>query len=380
MKQHAFLIKPGMEIEKLPVVNSLPGKSVLFIFGAPEWGQKPDAFQVLQSRFPDAIMFGCSSAGEIFGDRIFDQTLSCAHVTFEHSHVRLAAVPVSSRTQSYSAGRHLAESLHAQDLRALMILSEGLAINGSELLRGVNDVCGEGVKVSGGLAADGSRFKSTWTLYQGAPKSSFVTALGFYGDRLHFRHGSRGGWDIFGPERVITASDGNVLYELDNRPALELYKEYLGAMASDLPGSALLFPLEVRANRTSDRRLVRTVLSVDERLQALVFAGDVPKGWMAQLMRANFERLIEGAAGAARMLRPDSYLGDSGILLAISCVGRRAVLGQRAEEEVEATMEMLPKGYAQVGFYSYGEISPMVRGKACELHNQTMTLTLISET
>ena len=71
-----------------------------------------------------------------------------------------------------------------------------------------------------------------------------------------------------------------MLYELDGRPALALYKEYLGDRASGLPATALLFPLAVRSDRSATRRTVRTILGIDEEQQSMTFAGDVPEGWL----------------------------------------------------------------------------------------------------
>jgi hypothetical protein len=190
-------------------------------------------------------------------------------------------------------------------------------------------------------------------------------------------HGSKGGWDIFGLERRVSRSEGNILYELDGKPALQLYKEYLGDLASGLPATALRFPLALRAHAADEKRIVRTILSVDEWNQSMTFAGDIPAGSLAQLMRANFDRLIEGASQAALMTRRHSVTSPP-LSIAISCVGRRLVLGEQAEEELEAALEMLPEGTQQVGFYSYGEISPYASGH-CDLHNQTMTLTTIAE-
>jgi hypothetical protein len=200
--------------------------------------------------------------------------------------------------------------------------------------------------------------------------------VGFAGD-VQVSAGSAGGWDIFGPERTITASKGNVLYELDGRPALELYREYLGERADGLPATALLFPLAIRRARDATPRTVRTVLGIDELGQAMTFAGDVPEGWHAQLMCANRDRLVDGAMQAAqRSALPASV--DPQLAVAISCVGRRLVLGERTEEEIEATLEALVPGAQLVGFYSYGEIGPHPEGH-CDLHNQTMTITAIGE-
>jgi hypothetical protein len=237
--------------------------------------------------------------------------------------------------------------------------------------------------VTGGLAGDGSSFKTTWVIFQGKIYYNAIVAAGFYGDHIHIGYSSRGGWDIFGPERRVTRSQNNVLYELDNKPALALYKEYLGEKASELPASGLLFPLAIWTDKDSARKLVRTILGVDENTQSLTFAGDIPTGSTAQLMRANFDRLITGAGEAGEIANdslkiPASNNTNPILAIAISCVGRKLLLGERTEEETEATLESLPKDTQQIGFYSYGELSPYGSG-SCDLHNQTMTLSILCE-
>ncbi|MFW5967033.1 MAG: FIST signal transduction protein, partial [Persicimonas sp.] len=245
-------------------------------------------------------------------------------------------------------------------------------------VEGINAELGSEVWVTGGLAGDGDRFERTWVLDDGRPADNVVTAVGFYGDALRFSHGSKGGWDHFGPQREVTRSRGSVLYELDGQPALKLYKRYLGEQADDLPASGLLYPLAIHAEE-GDERLVRTILAVDEDDQSLTFAGDVPQGARVQLMKANFHRLVEGAAGAAdACVSMSEHLGDV-LAVAISCVGRRLILKERIEDELQAVDEVLPEGAQMVGFYSYGELSPYVEGADCALHNQTMTLTVLSE-
>jgi len=264
-------------------------------------------------------------------------------------------------------------------LRSVFVLSDGLNVNGSELVKGLNSRLPGNVVVTGGLAGDGDRFRRTWVIQDGKPATNVVTALGLFGDRLAVSHGSKGGWDSFGPERRITRSQGNILYELDGKPALALYKEYLGDRASGLPATGLLFPLSIRQDASDSRQLVRTILGVDEANQSMIFAGDVPQGYLAQLMRANFDRLVTGASQAADLASNGHTSGGPTLAVAISCVGRRLVLGERTEEETEITLENLPPGTQQVGFYSYGEISPYASG-SCDLHNQTMTLTTFAET
>lgn len=367
----------GWSVRPFPALDS--DHTLVLVFGAAAFADDRAPLAELAAAYPRAHVLGCSTSGEIFGDELHDDTLSVAVARFDSARLAAASAEVERAQDSFAAGRSLAERLTKDDLKAILVLSDGLNVNGSELVNGLNSALSESVVVTGGLAGDGDRFKRTWTVADGPPRSGAVSAIALYGDRVHVGHGSRGGWDIFGPERVVTRSRDNVLYELDGKPALRLYKEYLGERAAGLPATALLFPLALRSHAGDDKLLVRTVLSIDEAEQSMTFAGNVPQGHLAQLMRANFERLIQGASNAAtQAVGKRTDVPAPMLSIAISCVGRRLILGQRAEEEIEATLHGLPEGTRQVGFYSYGEISPYASGH-CDLHNQTMTLTTITE-
>ena len=110
----------------------------------------------------------------------------------------------------------------------------------------------------------------------------------------------------------------------------------------------------------------------------MIFAGDVPQDAVAQLMRGHFDRLIEGAAQAA-LAAKSANGGSEHLAILVSCIGRKLLLGERIVEEVEAVTATLDEGTAITGFYSYGEISPHPESGRCELHNQTMTITVLSE-
>ena len=356
-------------------------QTLLLLFGTSGLLEHPDQIRQVLAACPRSHVIGCSTSGEIYGSEITDDTLVVAAVRLDHTRLLTAQAAVQTPSDSYAAGSTIAAQLKQPALKAVLVLSDGLHVNGSELVKGLNDVFEGSVVVTGGLAGDGPRFKSTWVIADRKPQSGYVTAVGFYGDRVRIGHGSKGGWDKFGPERLVTRSAGNVLYELDGKPALQLYKEYLGDRAAGLPATGLLFPLALRASRADEKSLVRTILAVDETQQSMTFAGDIPQGSLAQLMRANFDRLIQGASEAASLTakgHTGSPASNPTLSVAISCVGRRLVLGERTEEETEAALELLPKDSRQVGFYSYGEISPYASG-ACDLLNQTMTLTTITE-
>ncbi len=353
-------------------------QTMVLVFGAPALADRPGPLLDLLGGFPRSHVLGCSTAGEIFGTKVSDDSIVVAVARFEATRLATAAAPVRAAEESFAAGEAIGRQLGGDGLRGVHVLSDGLLVNGSALVRGLTSVLPAGVVVTGGLAGDGDRFVRTWVLHAGAPASGQVTAIGFYGDAVEIGHGSAGGWDPFGPRRLVTRSAGNVLYELDGKPALELYKQYLGERAEGLPATGLLFPLALSRPDSGgeDRRVVRTILAVDEAAQSLTFAGDIPTGAHAQLMKAQLDRLIEGAEQAATLARPGA--ASDALAIAISCVGRRLVLRERTEEEVEAIHDALPAGTQVVGFYSYGELSPLSSG-SCDLHNQTMTLTTIRE-
>lgn len=365
----------GLGPEEVPSATSV---QLALLFGSRASLQDSETVASIRRRFPVATMLGCSTAGEIHDSRIYDDTISVTAVHFDATRVAGASVQIATAADSHTAGAALAQSLAADDLVHLFVLSDGLNVNGSELVKGLSEKLSSRVTLSGGLSGDGTAFSETMILFGETVRSRTVAAVGFYGDRLEVGCASLGGWDSFGAERLVTRSEGNVLYELDGFSALDLYKRYLGDHAKALPGSGLLFPLSIR-NPEDDSSVVRTILGIDEGSQSLTFAGDIPVGWYARLMKANFDRLIDGAIGAAKASLRNGSEKQPDLAILISCVGRRMVLKQRTEEELEGVRDVIgPKAHL-TGFYSYGEISPFTPDAKCALHNQTMTITSFRE-
>jgi hypothetical protein len=340
--------------------------------------ERPFVFDELTSAYPGAEIVGCSTAGEILGTQVTDDSLVIAAIEFKSTRVHTARVTIDDPAGSHAAGLRLSASLPHDDLVHMLVFSEGLHVNGSELVKGLAAGLPRSVTVTGGLSGDGQRFASTYVIWKGRPEPDTIVAVGLYGRALRVGYASLGGWDSFGPERLITRSRDNILYELDGRSALALYKEYLGHHAANLPASGLLFPLSLRTSPNTTP-VVRTILAVDEQEQSMTFAGDMPTGAYARLMKANFDRLIDGAAGAARVSCDAVCSSSPDLALLISCVGRKMVLQQRIEEEVEGVRDVMGEHTVLAGFYSYGEISPFTPSARCELHNQTMTITTFTE-
>jgi hypothetical protein len=357
--------------EKVALILGFGVKSILS--GEP-------VYPYLQQEYPLAEIVFCSTSGEIFGNTVADGTLIVTAIEFEKTKVRAASVNIDDfGGDSYAAGLDLVSHFELVDqLCYIMIISDGRKVNGSELVKGINERIRNKVPVTGGMAGDGYDFRSTLTGLNEIPRSGKIIAIAFYGEHLVVAYGSDGGWETFGPERTVTKSAGNQLFEINYEYALDVYEKYLGPYAADLPGSALLFPLSVRLTEDSEP-VVRTILSIDAQSRSMVFAGDVPEGSSIRFMKGNFDKLIDAANQAARQTFHDGAGQGPALALLISSVGRKIILGERVEEEVEAVREVLGKRALLTGFYSHGEISPFADNVKCELHNQTMTITTFDE-
>lgn len=329
-----------------------------------------------QSTYPNAQLVGCSTAGEIVDTQVASNSIVVTVLRFEHSSVQLSALHFAEGEDSYKVGEQLAQALPSENLKLCFVLSDGLNVNGTRLVDGLASQLPEDTLITGGLAGDGKRFAKTQVCVNHEFGPRRAVAVGLYGDNLEVGVGSLGGWSTFGPKRRITRANENVLFELDDRSALELYKTYLGEYAEELPSSGLRFPL--RITTPQGKSFVRTLLAIDEQQGSMIFAGDVPEGATAQLMRSNVDSLIDGAQGAAQHARK-VLPADPEIAILISCVGRKLVMDQRVEEEVEAVQEELGDQVTLCGYYSYGEICPLPDTGENTLHNQTMTITALRE-
>jgi hypothetical protein len=349
---------------------------LVLIFGDSDLLKTEDYYHEIRALYPNACIVGASSSGNIQGTEISGSPIVGTAVELEKGMVRISHADLSPGQDLASLCADLVRQLPAEGLKHIFVLSDGLNVNGSELVKGINQVA-RGIPVTGGMAGDGDRFRETWVIANDRARQGRVVALGFYGDNLEVRTGCQGGWTPFGSERLVTRSAGNVLFELDGQPALDLYKSYLGEFAKDLPMSGMRFPLSVIAPGET-HAVIRTLLAIDEDQKCITFAGDIPVGSVARLMKPDLDLLIDGAGKAAGEV--GSIEGQQALGLIVSCVGRRVVMKELVAEELDAVRETLGNNLHLTGFYSYGEIAPFSdRPGQCQLHNQTMTLTALYE-
>lgn len=360
--------QPQVDADKCQLVLCFASSEILSSLGI---------YETVKQKFKHAQIAMCSTAGEIFHDTVQEDSVVAAAICFDKTDIETARVNIRDFENSYDAGNALVGKLRKDNLAYVMVLSDGSLVNGSELVKGLNEAVENRILITGGLAGDGDKFKTTLVGLNEQPAQGNILAIGFYGSHLKVVHGSNGGWQTFGLEKEVTLSAGNKLFELDSNNALDIYKKYLGQEADNLPGSALMFPLSVTIPG-SPQPVVRTILGIDHDENSMTFAGDIPAGSKVRFMKANFDMLTSSASIAAQnTLQQSANAPDFSLL--VSCVGRKIILGPRIEEELEAVAESFGNSTPFAGFYSYGEIAPFNGETDCQLHNQTMTVTSFYE-
>ena len=372
--QHVW--SPGTELD------TQPHQDLVFAFGGDALMADPASFDQVRAAYPGAHIVGCSSCGEVAGESIHDGTIVLTAVQFAHTRIHGAQASRMPDEDDAALGERLAGGLapvlDGLPLTHVLLFSDGVHLNGTRLVAGVSAALPPGVAVTGGLAGDSTRFVHTPVWGQEVLDAPAVVALGFYSERLRVGWGAVGGWRPLGPDRLVTRAEGNVLYTLNDRPALDLYEQYLGPHAEGLPATGLLFPLSIRKD-TEGREIVRSTLDIDRAAGSLTFAAEVPEGTFARFMCTNQERLTDGATEAAEEAVEELASAPVELAILVSCVGRRLVMGPRTEDELEAVASVFGREACIAGFYSHGELAPFGGAMQCDLHNQTMTVTVFSE-
>lgn len=375
MKITQFCFQAGVWEQNTPVIEDFK-PNLVFCFGRRNL-LIPEHLSTIHTRFPDAHLISSSTAGEINNEGIAKNSIVATALEFDSAKIQVNKVNIKDFSDSKMAGHALVKNLPQENLKLIFVLSDGQLVNGSDLLKGIDATLKRNIPVVGGLAGDGYKFQETLVGWNEDIEQGNIVAVGLYGDSLQIGYSSQGGWEAFGPRRTVTKAAKNVLYELDGQNALDLYKKYLGEYAAGLPGSALLFPLSVQVNEKQEP-LVRTILSIDQETESMIFAGNIPEGSTVRLMRASIDNLVDAVALAAETSTQFHENKSPQLAILVSCVGRKIIFKNRIEEEWEEAKEVL-ENTVTMGFYSYGEISPALPLLNCQLYNQTMTITTISE-
>ena len=347
--------------------------NIIFVFGHIEILKQYNHSLSLKKLYPNAHIVGCTSAGNILDTSIDEYPVVASAVSFKSARLSVKCKYINPNTLSEDT-KFLVNELDKKDLKHIFFLAPGM-INGSEIIKGLK--LKNNITVTGGLAGDRSIFKDTYQFFDGEKGKNLAVVVGFYGKSIHIGIGCETGWKEFGASRIVTKSYKNTVYEIDHKPAVELYEKYLGDTIYDHLSSTLRFPLSVRDSLEDKNKVTRTIMSINQD-KSLVFAGNIREGSIVRLMKTNVSNVLDGAFLSAKKIRP--YNNKRSLALIISCISRRSVLKQFCDEEIEIVQDILTPSAQTIGFYSYGEIAPFSNDLSKPLlHNQTMTITTIYE-
>lgn len=372
-----------LALKDLPSTSPLPSANLVLVFGSVKRFNEGKLQSFLKARYPAAQLVGCTTSGEISASGVDDDSIQITAIMWEKTVQRVTQTKMSGTQSSFETGAGLAKQLKADSLRTVMILGDGLNVNGEELVLGFQSVLGDSIPLFGGMAGDGATFTKTLQLFNDTISDNMVIAIGLYGNNLVASTGALGGWKPYGPPRTVTRSEKNVVFELDGKPALPLYRMYIGEHYSKgLPGTGLKFPFAVMEAGSRDVGKIRTLGSFDAGANSVSFFGNVPEGSTIRMCQTNHDRLVEGAGNAANLVMDglsSTKTNQVGLALCVSCVGRKGVMAELTADEVKQVKQILGPQTSVTGFYSYGEIAPRPNTTDAVFHNQTMTIGYLSE-
>ncbi len=255
---------------------------------------------------------------------------------------------------------------------SLLVGGSGLTLDGQRFVEGIMDVAGKNITMYGGLAGDDAKFEKTFVFTESQITENGAVVLAF--DKKHVRMNglATSGWVGLGAELKVTRSEGNIVYEIDNQPALEVYKNYLNVNEDDLPSIGLEYPLMIKKEGIENGPL-RAVLNVDKENKTLIFAGSVPQGSTISFSTSPGFEIMETTRQKIIDFYEQNPMAD--LLILFSCVARHMALGPLISSEIK--LASIKWNRPVIGYFTYGEIGNNVNN-VCDFYNQTFTLAAIS--
>jgi len=362
---------------KFPTALDSP-QTLLLLFADAALLEKGQLQEEIGKAFPQAVLIGCSTISPIANGQIVYHGAVLAICQFEKSTLKTAMQSLQTPAESRQAGETVGKALYRPDLRQVLLFGDDQVLNANEFMNGLNSAAPQPVQISGGMASHPDFADGTRLLVLGRQvKSQAVGAVGIYGEMLHAAQVEDVGLMTHSKFYTITQAENRVIYEVDKRPALEIYREFLGVLAPHLEFMHV-FPVGFYAQPLAPLKVVRSVLGVDEKQKALIFASDLPAEKTIRFMVGLPTQFVDSAKRVASQVSEQMGQKQRLLALTVSCASREFALGDDVDKEPAAVYNHLPPNTTQIGFYAYGEIAWGGTG-TCELHNHTINVTLLGE-
>lgn len=351
----------------------------LIVFASPDYDLEA-LTRAIHGSAGGADVVGCSTAGEIATGGPGDAGVVVFALGGEGLSVATAAAGDAAsrlREAGAEAAACLAE-VEDRPHRVLMLLTDGLAGDQQEIVRGAYSVVGASVPLVGGCAGDNLAMRETLQLYGESVLRDAVIGIAISSD-APLGIGVRHGWSEVGEPMLVTESSATRVFALDDRPALDVYLERLDAPEEARSDPAAFtrfamthpFGVSTRAAETQ----IRYIADADFEERSIGCIAEVPQGGLTWLMEGDSDSVLDATDGACAdalgALDGHPPLG----VLAFDCIARRGVLGEEGiQQEIERIGRRVDAPVA--GFYTYGEIA-RTRGIA-GFHNQTLVILAVA--
>ncbi len=321
--------------------------------------------EILKELLPQAVIIGTTTDGEIIGQKILTKNTVISISVFENTKIESILVEHKNKN-SYETGKKIASSILSEDTKAVILFSDGTNTNADELLKGFESVNGK-VLLTGGMAGDNGLLKQTFVFNENEITDSGAVGVALNSKTLHAASTFKYDWLPIGKEFTVTKSDKNRVYTIDNIPAYELYKKYLGEdLAKKLPAVGIEFPLVIKKG---DNLIARACIG-DPKDGSLIFAGNINEGETVQFAYGNIETILQTSDTFADFLQQHPVES----IFIYSCMARRRFLKSSAPLELKPLKDLTD---SISGFFTYGEF--YTTKKHYELLNETMTVLMLSE-
>lgn len=333
----------------------------------------------INAAFPGIELIGCTSDGEASSVGAFSEE-SVTFIAFASDTIIIKAGLGRNVSRDFDKAAKMAVEAALSALgetpKLTVSLVESYMTNGAGFVRSLSSGFGDGVPVVGGFSTDQLRLKDTRQFFKNEVLTDCAPVLVFGGPLL-FSSSCESGYSPIGREGVITAAEGNIVRQIDMKPASEFYKKYLGDSVGD-PAEYSDYPLMVREN-DEDEHCIRSAIGIDGAEGGMVFLSEMRAGAKVRISEASRDMLIEGTRKSV-LGAFEAYPGNEpAAALLFSCACRKRLLGTRTKEELAIVKSVVSDSLPICGFYTYGEIGPAGPGGRALFHNDSFVTVFIGE-
>jgi len=364
---------------EIALVNIEFEPDLILIFASFDFENLSCSIQDISKKFKNAIITGCTSNGIINSKGVNNSVIAITALKFTNSSVALYTINLSPDScATFECGSKFINKIEQDNLKHIFLLSDQHLLIEQEFLDGMNANSDAAVSITGGLSSNSEFDDSKGLIINGKLDTNKAIAVAFYGESLKVGYHAVAGWNSYGSEHLVTNSSEKKILEIDDQPALDWYNSHFNENdIKKIKNIGIKYPIKIR-NSENTSPVLRSPEHFDESDKSINLLSDISKGSYIRVMKADKDRVINGAENAAKKII-ENYNHQHELAILISCKGRKLLLNGSTSEEVEAVVDQFPESTITTGFYSNGEISPFYKKTKCSYHNLTMCITTISE-